>query len=239
MLEPTRAGAVAVLLATGTATQVGDDETEVSRQLAGRRMVTWTLASLMQVPEVVRTVLVTRTEDILGAEAVRQDFPDLDIETIEGTTSRHDSVHKALQHLADDIRSGTVDVVLVHDAARPLCRPGMMQTAISIARADGGAVPALDGRHLMHVASDGSIVPPEPDQRYMRVQTPQAFRASPLFRAYGEAARIGFEDEDPYASVQRFSDLDVRFFDGEERNLRVVSADDMFLAERLLTKERS
>lgn len=171
MADETLPGAVAVVLAAGTVAQFGDDS-EVSLPLAGRSVVSWTLDSLMRVPELVRTILVTRAHDLVRAEVVRRHVPDLDLEIIEGGKSRHHSERKALQHLADDIQSGAVDVVLVHDADRPLCTPEMMQAASSIAREVGGAVPVLEGHDLIRVDSDGSMVASEHGRRYLRLQTP-------------------------------------------------------------------
>jgi 2-C-methyl-D-erythritol 4-phosphate cytidylyltransferase len=230
-------GAVAVVLASGSMNQIGDNLSEVSFPLAGRFMASWTLDSLRRVPEVVRTILVTRGNDVVRAEVVAREVPHLDVEVIEGGRSRHQSEHQAFQHLAKDIQSGTVDVILVHDADRPLCRPAMMQTAIAIAREVGGAVPLLDGHHLMAASSDGSIREIEPRPRYVRLQAPQAFRARSLFQAYEAASRAGFEAEDTHSSVQRFSDLEVRFFKGEERNMKIASSDDVFLAERILAND--
>lgn len=235
--EQTSPGAVAIVLATGIVTHKSGD-CELSLSLAGRSLVSWTFDSLMRVPEVVRTILVTRTDAIVRAEVVLREFPDLDVEIIEGGRSRHHSERRALQHLARDIHSGAVDVVLVHDADRPLCRPEMMRAAITVAREVGGAVPALEGSHLVRLNPDGSLGTLERGHRYVRLQTPQAFRALPLLRAYEAAARVGYEAQDTHSSVQRFSDLEVRFFQGEERNMRVASADDLLLAERLLAKDR-
>lgn len=232
----TRVGAAALVLAAGSGTRLGADGNKAYLPLAGRRMVSWTLESLLDVPEVVRTVLVIREEDRARAEsAVRREVPDLQVEIIEGGSSRHQSEDKALQYLTPGIEAGSVDVVLVHDAARPLAGPGMMRAAVSVAREFGGAVPALESHELVEVNPDGNVNPLGRGHRLVRVQTPQAFRAEPLLRAYQEAARAGFEGTDTSSSVERFSDLEVRSFQGDERNLKVTYAHDLFLAERLLS----
>lgn len=228
-------GAVAVVLAAGKGTRVGAEHNKAYLPLAGRRMVSWTLETLTQVPELVRTVLVIRPDDRKRAEqTVDREAPDLDVEIIEGGNTRHESEYKALQYLAPDIESGAVDVVLIHDAARPLAGPGMMKAAVSVAREFGGAVPALEAHDLVKVDADGNLDSLETARNLVRVQTPQAFRAAPLLRAYGEAVREQFEGTDTSSSVERFSDLEVRSFQGDERNLKVTYAHDLFLAERLL-----
>lgn len=236
MVTHSRAGAVALVLAAGSGTRVGADGNKAYLPLAGKRMVSWTLQSVLQVPELVRTVLVIRAEDRARAEqAIRRDVPDLEVEIIHGGASRHQSEYAALQYLAPDIEAGAVDVVLVHDAARPMAGPGMMRAALSVAREFGGAVPALESHDLVEVAGDGAVNPLDRGHRLLRVQTPQAFRAEALLRAYREASRAGFEGTDTSSSVERFSDVEVRSFQGDEGNLKVTYAHDLFLAERLLS----
>ena len=224
-----------MVLAAGKGTRVGADGNKAYLPLAGRRMVSWTLESLSEVHELVRTVLVVRPDErALAEQTVDREVPDFAVEIIDGGDSRHESEYKALQYLAPDIESGEVDVVLIHDAARPLAGPGMMKSAISVAREFGGAIPALEAHDLVKVDADGNVDSVQTELALVRVQTPQAFRASPLLRAYGEAVKAGFEGTDTSSSVERFSDLEVRSFQGDERNLKVTYARDLFLAERLL-----
>ena len=71
------------------------------------------------------------------------ELPGATVELVEGGDSRHASEFNVLRYLADDIESGAVDVVLIHDAARPLAGCDMFVTALSVAREFGGAIPAL------------------------------------------------------------------------------------------------
>lgn len=214
---------------------MGADRNKAYLPLAGRRMVSWSLGAIMEVPELARTVLVIRPDDRARAEkALDREVPDLAVEIIDGGDSRHQSEHRALEYLAPDIESGDVDVVLIHDAARPLAGPGMMRAAISVARTSGGAVPGLEAHDLVTMDADGRLGVLTPTDRYIRVQTPQAFQSAPLLAAYREAAAEGFEGTDTSASVERFTDVTVRSFQGDPRNLKVTYSQDLFLAERLL-----
>jgi 2-C-methyl-D-erythritol 4-phosphate cytidylyltransferase len=215
-------------------TRVGADGNKAYLPLAGRRMVSWSLDSLAQVPEVTRLVLVIRPDERKRAEqTLDRELPGVKVELVRGGASRHESELRALQYLASDIESGTVDVVLIHDAARPLAGPGTMRAALLVAREFGGAVPALDAPDVVKVGPDGGISP-RTERTLVRVQTPQAFRAMPLLRAYLAADREGFEGTDTSSCVERFADVEVRTFQGDERNLKVTYAHDLFLAERLL-----
>lgn len=235
MVNRARSGAVAVVLAAGSGTRMGADGNKAYLPLAGRRMLSWSLAAISEVPEVVRTVLIVRPDERARAQRiVGRELPDLDIEIVDGGASRHQSEHHALEYLAPDIDSGAVDIVLIHDAARPLAGPSMMRAAISVAREFGGAVPGVQAHDLVSMDSEGNLAELPKTARYIRVQTPQAFRAAPLLNAFRAATAEHFEGTDTSSSVERFSDLEVRSFQGDPRNLKVTYSQDLFLAERLL-----
>jgi len=72
--------------------------------------------------------------------------------------------------------------------------------------------------------------------RLVRVQTPQAFRAQPLLRAYRAAAAQGFEGTDTSSCIEKYTDEQVRTFPGGEANLKVTYAHDVAVAGHLLSR---
>ena len=231
--------AVGVVLAAGFGTRVGADGNKAYLPLAGRSMVSWSLDAVTHEPGVTRTVLVYRRgERALAEDTVRRELGSATVEFVEGGDSRHASEFKVLTYLAADIESGSIDVVLIHDAARPMAGPDMFVTALSVAREFGGAVPAVTVPDVVTTGADG-LESVSGSGRLVRVQTPQAFRAAPLLQAYRAADSEGFEGTDTSSCVETFTDVDVRTFDGEERNLKVTYAGDIAVAERLLTNRRS
>lgn len=229
-------GAVAVVLAAGRGSRMRTDGNKAYLPIAGLHMVSWTLRALIDIPEVTRTVLVTRVADLhRAAKVLDREVPELDIEVIEGGETRHESEFKAFQYLAPDIEAGRIDVITVHDAARPLAGASMMRESLVVARRYGGAVPALAFEDdVVTMRADGTVEDIRMPDHLVRVQTPQAFRARPLLNAYRAADNAGFEGTDTSSSVERFTDLDVRTYPGSERNIKVTFAHDLFLAERLL-----
>ncbi|MDT5017251.1 MAG: 2-C-methyl-D-erythritol 4-phosphate cytidylyltransferase, partial [Mycobacterium sp.] len=136
--------AVGVVLAAGMGTRVGADGNKAYLRVAGRTMVAWSLDALSQVPEIGRTVLVFRRgERDLAQDTVKRELPSATVEFVEGGDSRHASEFNLLRHLAADIDSGSIDVVVIHDAARPVAGPELFVTAMSVAREFGGAIPAI------------------------------------------------------------------------------------------------
>lgn len=229
--------AVAVVLAAGLGTRVGADGNKAYLRIAGRSMVAWSIDTLTRIPEIARTVLVFRRGELeLARDTVRREVPTATVEFVEGGESRHASESNVLRHLSLDIDSGSIDVVVIHDAARPLAGSDMFVTALSVAREFGGAIPALPVADVIRTSDGDDVESLTRSAALVRVQTPQAFRAATLLQAYRAAEHEGFEGTDTSSCVEAFTDMEVRTFRGEQRNLKVTYAQDIAVAESLLTR---
>jgi len=236
MSTPQRPYVVGVVLAAGIGARVGADGNKAYLPLAGRSMVGWSLTAVTQVAEIARTVLVYRKGELdLARDTVSAELPGVAVELVEGGESRHASEFNVLRYLADDIESGAVDVVLIHDAARPLAGADMFVAALSLAREFGGAIPALT---IADVVQQGPAGVELTSGGLVRVQTPQAFRARSLLHAYRAAAAEGFEGTDTSSCIEKYTDEQVRTFAGDEANLKVTYARDVAVAARLLSAPR-
>ncbi len=228
--------AVGVVLAAGIGSRIGADGNKAYLMLAGRPMLAWSVRAVADTAEIGRVILVYRRGEYdMAAELVHTELPDRTVELVEGGDSRHESEFNMLRHIAPDIDSGAVDVVLIHDAARPLAGPTMMRAALDTARRFGGAVPAIEAVGLARSTESGPVPLTE---AVVRVQTPQAFRAAPLLEAYRRADTEAFDGTDTSSCVQHFTDVDVRVFPGAATNLKVTYPPDIRLAEHLLTGRR-
>ena len=229
--------AVGVVLAAGMGTRVGADGNKAYLPLAGRSMVSWAVEAVACCHQVDRTILVFRRgERDLAARTLAAELPNVAVEFVEGGDTRHGSEKNVLDHLAPDIDAGDVDVVLIHDAARPLAGPDMMDTALTTARAYGGAIPVLAMTDV--VKDDGSDGISDVDGTLARVQTPQAFRADALLAAYRLAVDANFDGTDTSACVQSFTATEVRVFPGASTNVKVTFGPDVLVAELLITARR-
>jgi 2-C-methyl-D-erythritol 4-phosphate cytidylyltransferase len=152
------------------------------------------------------------------------------VQVAVGGATRSESVRAGLALVPDD-----ADIVLVHDAARPLASRALYDLVVrAIVDGADGAVPALPVTDTVKRVRDGRVVETVPRDGLVGVQTPQAFRASAL-RAAHEVGRI---DTDDAALVEANGGV-VVVVEGERRNLKLTLADDLELAQALLHGARS
>ncbi len=221
------------MLAGGDGQRVGHDTNKVLLPLAGRRVFTWSIRWARQLAHVTHTVLVIREQDRATVMAtLDREVEDPAVIVVPGGTTRHGSEWAGLQALAPAIEAAEVDVVVIHDAARPLAGTALFASVIEAGHRFGGALPALTQGSLAAMV-DGLDAPA---QRVIAVQTPQAFVAQPLLSAYTRAAEDGFIGTDTASCMERYTELPVHWVPGDARNVKITFPEDLFLAERLLAR---
>ena len=229
-----RPRAAAVILGAGSGSRVGSAHNKVFLPLAGRRVISWSFAAFAQVRSIERFVMVIRDADRQIAEqTVDREIDDIPVEIVVGGASRHESELAALRHLAPAITAGEIDIVLVHDGARPLISPTLIRRLIDVAVEHGGVFPGLETDDIRYLLDDGTVdvsrVP-----RMIRAQTPQVFRGLPLLAAYEQAAADGFVGTDTAACFQQYREESLQYCPGDTRNIKITYPDDLFTAEEIL-----
>jgi len=220
--------AAVVILAAGSGSRVGAEVNKVLLPLRDAPVLAWSVRDALALPDVRRLVLVVRPEDRAAVEAaVAPHLGDREVLLVDGGATRHASEWAALRVLADDITAGEVDVVAVHDGARPLAGIALWRSVLDAAREVGGAIPVVRVAQLLR-----TDLTPVVDE-VGAVQTPQAFRAGPLLAAFRAAAADGFEGTDTAACVAAYSDLVVAAVPGSALNLKVTFPEDVALAVEL------
>ena len=222
-----------MILAAGTGSRVGAGSNKVLLPLGDRPVLAWSVRDAAALHDagpnqVVRVLVVVRPgerDDV--AAALTPYLGDDEVGLVEGGETRHASEWAALRALGPEIEAGEVDVVAIHDGARPLAGRELFAATIAAARESGGAIPVVPLPGLL--ARDGRDLPPELDG----VQTPQAFRAPDLVAAYTAAAAEGFEGTDTAACWARYSDLPVAAVPSTPGNLKITFPEDLALALRL------
>jgi 2-C-methyl-D-erythritol 4-phosphate cytidylyltransferase len=218
-----------VLLAAGSGTRVGAAVNKVLLPLAGRPVLAWSLEHVAALRYVDRVVVVHRAEDRAAVRAAVAGHG-LDVALVEGGATRHASEWAALQVLARAVDAGELDVVAVHDTARPLADVALFDAVVRAAAAHGGAIP---------VRPQAGLLPRDPAEPALAVdlvavQTPQAFAARPLLGAYRRAEADGFTGTDTASCLEAYTDVAVHGVPSPATNLKITFPEDVALAERLL-----
>jgi len=157
------------------------------------------------------------------------------IELVVGGEHRQQSVAHAL----NAISAAPDDVVLMHDAVRPLVTTEIIHGVIQAAEKYGAAIaglPAIDTVKQVERTAEGAIIKATiPRAAVVLAQTPQGFRYSVIKKAFDEATADGFMGTDEASLVER-SGHDVAVVMGSPRNIKITSPGDMELAEFYLNR---
>lgn len=222
-----------VVLAAGSGTRFGHSTNKVWLPLNGLRIISHSLLNATKSFPKCRAVLVIDPADFeLAGEVLAREIPQIPVELVNGGGTRHDSELNALSHLASDIEAGHIDIVLIHDGARPLASSRLFSEVALAAQRHGGALPAID------------VDPLEIDlvtaDRIARVQTPQAFRAKEVLAAYIRAEEEGFTGTDTAACMEQyFPDTESVAVPGEVTNIKITYPHDLALAEKIIAHRLS
>ena len=175
-------------------------------------------------------VAVRKTEmERLQAQVAEYGFQDR-THVVEGGDTRQESVFHALDALPAD----PDDIVLVHDAVRPLIDTATIERTIDAVVANGAAIvgmPAIDTIKQVERTAHGAIITATiPREFIVQAQTPQGFRYGLLRKAMSDAVEDGFVGTDE-ASVMERAGLPVAVVPGSQVNLKITQPGDLELAE--------
>jgi 2-C-methyl-D-erythritol 4-phosphate cytidylyltransferase len=232
---------VAILPAAGLGTRMGADTPKQFLELDGVPLVVFTLRRLAACAEISHFVVATIAEEVAPLELrLSKEKIGRPVKVVSGGGTRQDSVSRALGAAPPD-----TEIVLVHDAVRPLVTREQVERVIAEARRRGAAIlgiPAIDTVKEVKRASlpeDVALITATvPRERIVLAQTPQAFRFPLLRDAFAHAERDGANASDEASLVERFGH-EVFVVLGSERNLKITRPGDMALAEFYLQQERA
>jgi len=223
---------VAVLLAGGVGSRVGLDLPKQLIKIAGRPILEHTLAVLDRHRDVDEVLIMMAPGHLDAVREIVHNGGYTKVRAIlEGAQTRNGTSRRALDHLGDEECN-----VLFHDAVRPLLSPRIVAdcfAALETYDAVDVAIPSADT--IIEVTGDNiiSAIPPRANLR--RGQTPQAFRASVIKKAYDCAEGDGdFVATDDCSVVLRYlPDVPIFVVAGEDRNMKVTEPIDVYLADKL------
>ncbi len=212
----------AIIVAAGRGTRAGGDLPKQWQMLAGQPVLAHAIRAFQQVDQIARILLVLHPQDMGRAVA----FLGGPVTAVTGGTTRTASVRAALEALAGQ----GVKTVLIHDAARPLVTPDLIERMIAAMAGVTAAAPALAVTDALWRGSNCRVTGTVPRDGLWRAQTPQAFAYDAILAAH--RAHTGDAADD--VAVARAHGIAVAIIDGEERNLKLTWPGDLARAEEIL-----
>ena len=219
-----------VIVAAGSASRMGGID-KVMAPLAGEPMIVRTVRAFQDCDAVKKIVMVTREDLILPITSLCSGMSKLKA-VVAGGSSRQESVHLGLNAL-----SGEVQLVAVHDGARPLVSWQLIDRVIRAANTYGAAAPAIPVKDTIKVVK-GGVVEQTPDRSNLfAVQTPQVFDFDLLRGALKKVEQEQLQVTDDCSAVEQMG-MRVKIVEGDERNLKVTTPMDLKIAQMLLEETK-
>ncbi len=148
---------------------------------------------------------------------------------VEGGLTREDSVWNAFEKI-----SSNSEIVLVHDAARPLIQSSLIQKVIASLDFCDAVIPGLKVKPtLKEVDEKGYILKTHDRERLWEAQTPQGFRKEILRKAFEQAGKNRAKATDE-ACLLEWMKIPVKMIEGDERNIKITTREDLKQAEFLM-----
>jgi 2-C-methyl-D-erythritol 4-phosphate cytidylyltransferase/2-C-methyl-D-erythritol 2,4-cyclodiphosphate synthase len=210
----------ALLVAAGSGSRFGADLPKQFRLLAGQPVMRHAAAALAAEASLLQPV--GEAAPIAAALAGIPHLP-----PVAGGATRQESVRRGLEALA----AHAPDVVLVHDAARPIIPAGTIAALLAALADSPGAIPAVPVADTLKRVADGRIAATVPREGLFRAQTPQAFRFPVLLDAHRRAGAAAATDD---AALLEAAGLAVAIVPGAEDNIKLTYPEDLMRLERAL-----
>jgi len=225
--------AAAVIAAGGTGTRINAGVPKQFLEIAGKPVLLHTIENISSIEEIAQIVIALPAEHIPAAQAILRRVPvRAEILCVAGGPNRQESVRGGVSHVVPD-----PDVIMVHDAVRPMCDRDLMLRVLEAAWKKGAAIPGLPATEtIQRVSRAGRVLSTPPREELYAIQTPQAFHAAILRSALEEAHRAGFLGTDE-SSVVRWAGHRVAVVPGSPDNIKITRPLDLEIAGLLMSKK--
>ena len=211
----------AIVAAGGRGTRLGASVPKQLLPLAGRPILARSVDALLA-SGVIDDLVIALPDDLLASPP--EYLNRTNVRLVAGGLRRRDSVAAGFARI--DPRA---DVVVVHDAARPFVSPDVIARTVDAAARNGAAIAALPAHDTVKEVDAGAVTRTLPRERIWLAQTPQAFRPAVLRDALAQDG-----DATDEAALAERAGHPVMVVDGDPRNIKITTADDLAAAERLV-----
>lgn len=212
-----------LLLAAGSGARFGSETPKQYLQVDGKALLCHTLESLAAEKRITRVQpVIAKNDPYFSACIQHQDYPFQLLPPVLGGAERAMSMQRGLAALPAD-----VDLVAIHDAARPVPSPALLADVLDMAIQHGAAIPGIAVHDtIKRINTEGRVLETPVRSSLMAVQTPQVIRRDWLMQALKqEEERLHLHTDD--ASVLEAAGFPVYVSRGDANNRKITTPDDM------------
>src|SRR3984957_4104222 len=222
--------ASAIIVAAGSGVRLGSSVPKAFVKVGGRTMLSYSLVTVRQVSSIDEVVITVPAgfENAARAEVASAALV-VPVKITPGGVERQDSVRIALA-----LTSAESELVIVHDAARPLATPANFEACLSAAARTGGALAAIPVADTWKRGADGAISATVVRAGLWQSQTPQAFRRDLLLAAHQRAVSEKIVATDDADLVER-TGARVEVVEASTENIKITTRSDLAIVEALIT----
>jgi 2-C-methyl-D-erythritol 4-phosphate cytidylyltransferase/2-C-methyl-D-erythritol 2,4-cyclodiphosphate synthase len=199
-------------------------------EIGGKPILLHTVERISCLEDVIQIIVALPEEHIPAAASMLNRAPlRLRAQCVAGGRNRQESVSRGVSHVCP-----AADVIMVHDAVRPICDIAVMRRVLDAAWKTGAAVPGLQATDtIQRVSRKGRVLSTPPREELFSIQTPQAFHAGILRSALDRARETGFLGTDE-SSVVRWAGNAVTVVAGSPDNIKITRPIDIEIAGKLI-----
>lgn len=230
---------VALIIAGGAGNRMHQDIPKQFLTVNERPVIVYTLEAFERHPEInaIAVVCIEGWEQVLRAYARQFNIGKLKY-VVPGGENGQDSIRNGVyeleKHFAPD------DIVLVHDAIRPMVSAEIISDNIRVAREHGNAITVIPCAEAMLQTEDGVIsVGSYPRDRLKRTQTPQAFHIGEICDLHRRALKVGITNSVASCTLMIEMGEQVYFSVGSEKNIKLTTVEDIDIFKALLAAKRA
>lgn len=217
-----------ILLAAGTGSRMKKKKNKVYLYVGNNSLMQWCLMHMQQIEDLHEIIVVVAE----GEESVAQYHIDalslpVPVKIVKGGATRQESALAGLKAVE------AKDIVLIHDGARPMADCDLYDRIVAGTKEYGAVVPAVPVKNTIKVAQDGIVEQTLPRSVLYGTQTPQGFKYDLLMEAHEFALENFFEGTDD-ASLVEFMGKTVHIIEGDYKNCKITTPEDLVLARHYL-----
>lgn len=220
----------AVIVAGGKGVRMNSAVPKQFLPLLDKPVLYYSISAFVEAFHDIHLILVLPKEQLSYAQMVLAAFRErIDATIVTGGETRYHSVQNGLAVVEGEA------VIFVHDGVRPLISKDLIGRCYLQALEKGSAVPAMRIAESIRMVNDADDSSQAIDRDLLcSIQTPQTFRSDIILPAFKQPYHTAFTDE---ATVVEANGMNVYLIEGERRNIKVTTQEDMIVAEAFLKNE--